>query len=437
MGCSDVFVLVYPNGYIKDTVGGSTFENAEPLLMNIDTHHQESLLELKNLILRNMGELGKKQISKMAYLLHVIIGPQLSKSRVLWLNSDKEIQLMFDYHDSNKLRCTELYVKVEDVISSGSSKANSQVVPSDNVGRGTKRALSPVIPPSFAFPNHAENVKVVDGKRSNICASSVDDTFSSLLLASKGLSVDYLYGPLNTFSSILDNMASNGVLVDQLCPPLNTMNIGAAFSGFKPPTSEKPSAFSVFRPLTSEKPSFVGTGANLGVPTPPKIQKTVGGKGKPIETGVPVPKIKFDLFSNLFQVKSMSHNLEPPITSKSQTVLEGQVKDLEIRLESKENERVALEELKVTLTSKISDLENKLKEANKKASQLRKVRTASKGIIEPLQAEVKRLRCSIDEAKEIAYRNIMDQVRLVAPNIDFSQVHPDHRVVNGKIVNPK
>ncbi|MED6217281.1 hypothetical protein PIB30_016269 [Stylosanthes scabra] len=242
-------------------------------------------------------------------------------------------------------------------------------------------------------PNCVENVDVVDGKRSNICASP-------------------------------PNMASKGVAVDKLCPQLNTMNIGGAFSPFTPPTSENP--------------SFVGNGANLGFPPPPKMQKMVIGKGKQVETGVPVPNIKFDAYSNLFQAKGVGHNLEPPITSNSRTVLEGRVKELEIRLESMENERAAFEELKVTLTSKISDLENKLKEANTEmATQLRNERTTSRWIIEPLEAEVKHLRCSVDEAKEIAHRNIMEQVRLLAPGIDFSRVHPDHRVVNGEIVNPK
>ncbi|XLU62751.1 uncharacterized protein LOC107605601 isoform X1 [Arachis ipaensis] len=134
MACSDIFVLVQPNGYIKDTVGGATFQSWDPLLMNFDTDHQESLLELKNLILANMGELGRKKISHMAYKLHGIIGPQLSDSRVIWLTSDQDIHLMFDFHVSNcELRCIELYIKVEDMISSASSKANPQVVQSDNI----------------------------------------------------------------------------------------------------------------------------------------------------------------------------------------------------------------------------------------------------------------------------------------------------------------
>ncbi|XLR28978.1 hypothetical protein S83_056878 [Arachis hypogaea] len=103
--------------------------------MNVDTDHQDSLLELKNLILANMGELGRKKISHMAYKLHGIIGPQLSDSRVIWLTSDQDIHLMFDFHVSNReLRCIELYIKVEDMISSASSKANPQVVQSDNIG---------------------------------------------------------------------------------------------------------------------------------------------------------------------------------------------------------------------------------------------------------------------------------------------------------------
>ncbi|MED6217279.1 hypothetical protein PIB30_016267 [Stylosanthes scabra] len=308
-----------------------------------------------------MGELGRKQISQMAYRLHVIIGRQ-SECQVLWLNSDKDIQLMFDYHDSNKkLRCIELYVKVEDVTSSASSKPSPQVVRSDNIGRGTKRVQSPVTPPSFAFPNHVENVEVVDGKRSNICASPA-------------------------------NMASKGVAVDKLCLPPKTMNTGVPLVSLH---------------LQLQRSLYLWT-------------------------------LESNVYSNHFQAKGTSRNLEPPITPNSQMVLEGRVKELEIRLESKENERAALEELKVTLTSKISNLENKLKEANKeKASQLRKERAASKGIIEPLEAEVKHLRCSVYDAKWIAHRNIMDQVRLLAPDINFSQVHPDHRVVNGKIVNPK
>ncbi|KAL4276816.1 hypothetical protein HN51_059461 [Arachis hypogaea] len=77
MACSDMFVLVHLNGNIKDTVGGATFQSWDLFLMNVDTDHQKSLLELKNLILANMDELGRKKISHMAYKLHGIIGPQI------------------------------------------------------------------------------------------------------------------------------------------------------------------------------------------------------------------------------------------------------------------------------------------------------------------------------------------------------------------------
>ncbi|KAL4372405.1 hypothetical protein AHAS_Ahas06G0262500 [Arachis hypogaea] len=314
MACSDIFVLVQPNGYIKDTVGGATFQSWDPLLMNFDTDHQESLLELKNLILANMGELGRKKISHMAYKLHV-------------QPVRKPIRKLFN--------------------------------------RTILRVQSPVISPSFVFPNRVENVKV-DGKRTNVCASPA-------------------------------NMASRGVAVDKLCLPPKTANIGGACSVFPPPTSKKS--------------SFVDTGADLGLSPPIKMQKMVDGKGKPVENGVLIPDIEeSNVYSKPFQAQDMCRNLEPPITSKSQMVLEGRVKELEIRLESKENKRAALEELKVTLTAKISNLENKLKEADKeKKAQLRKEKTASKGIIEPLEAEVKHLRCSVLEAKEGAHKNIMEQ----------------------------
>ncbi|XLT13776.1 hypothetical protein HN51_059466, partial [Arachis hypogaea] len=91
---------------------------------------------------------------------------------------------------------------------------------------------------------------------------------------------------------------------------------------------------------------------------------------------------------------------------------------------------------KVTLTAKISNIENKLKEADKEKSQLREKKTASKGRIEQLEAEVKHLKCCVPEAKERAHRNIMEQVHHLAPGIDFSHVHHDYRVVNGEIVNP-
>ncbi|MED6114589.1 hypothetical protein PIB30_081769 [Stylosanthes scabra] len=284
------------------------------------------------------------------------------------------------------LRCIELYVKVEDVISSASSKACPQVVRSDNIGRGAKRVLSPVIPPRVLSP---------------VIPPS----------------------PANT--------ASKDVAVDKLCLPLKTMNTGGACGVFTPPT-----AYGVFTPPTSKKPD---TSANIGFPPPLKMQKMVGGNGKPTETGVLVPDIEeSNVYSNHFQANGMSRKLEPPITSNSQKSKENRVKKLEIRFESKENERAALEELKVTLTSKISNLENKLKEANKeKASQLRKERTASKRIIERLEAEVNDLGCDLIDEKERARSNIMEQVRLLAPGIDFSRVHPDYQVVNGEIVNPK
>ncbi|XP_052119386.1 transcription initiation factor TFIID subunit 4b isoform X2 [Arachis duranensis] len=388
---STVFILVHPNGYVEDTVDGP-FQSSEPLLMSI--HRQKSLLELKNLILRNMGELERKQISRMAYRLHVKIGPQASDCQVFWLKSDQDIQLMFGYHDSNsELRCIELYVKVEeDTISSASSKANPQVVQSENnVGRGAKRVQSPVTSPSFAFPILFENSETVDGNRSNICASPA-------------------------------NMASGGVAVDKILPP-KTGNFRGACSAFPPPTSKKH--------------SFVGTGADLGHPPQPKMQKMVDGKGKPVENGVLLPTIEeSDVYSKHFQAQGVCPNLEPPITSNPQMVLEGRVKELEIRLESKENERAALEELKVTLTAKISNMENKLKEADKEKSQLREKETASRRRIEQLEAEVKHLGCCVREAKERAHRNIMEQVHHLAPGIDFSRVHPDYQVVNGEIVNP-
>ncbi|XLU21449.1 hypothetical protein S245_057515, partial [Arachis hypogaea] len=225
------------------------------------------------------------------------------------------------------------------------------------------------------------------------------------------------------------NMASRGVAVDKLSLPPKTGNIGGACSVFPPPTSKK----SAFVDMGAD------LGLDLGLSPPPKMQKMVDGKGKPVENGVLIPDIEeSNVYSKSFQNQNMCRNLEPPITSKSQMMLEGRVKELEIRLESKENERAALEELKVTLTAKISNLENKLKEADKeRRAQLRKEKTASKGIIEPLEAEVKHLRCSVLEAEERAHRNIMEQVCLLAPGIDFSRVHPDNRVVNGEIVNHK
>ncbi|KAL1337608.1 hypothetical protein AAHE18_10G150900 [Arachis hypogaea] len=77
MACSDMFVLIHPIGNIKNTVGGATFQSWDLLSMNVDTEHQISLLELKNLILTNMDELGRKKISYMAYKLYSIIGPQI------------------------------------------------------------------------------------------------------------------------------------------------------------------------------------------------------------------------------------------------------------------------------------------------------------------------------------------------------------------------
>ncbi|KAL4307881.1 hypothetical protein AHAS_Ahas16G0322600 [Arachis hypogaea] len=200
-------------------------------------------------------------------------------------------------------------------------------------GRGPKRVQSPVTSPSFAFPNRVENVKV-DGKRTNVCASPA-------------------------------NMASSGVAVDKLCLPPKTGNIGGACGVFPPPTSKKS--------------SFVDMGADLGLSPPKKMQKMMDGKGKPVENGVLIPDIEeSNVYSKPFQAQDMCRSLEPPITSKSQMVLEGRVKELKICLESRENERSALEELKVTLTAKISNLENKLKEANKEKAQLRKEKTASK-----------------------------------------------------------
>ncbi|XP_057722336.1 uncharacterized protein LOC130936305 [Arachis stenosperma] len=160
-------------------------------------------------------------------------------------------------------------------------------------------------------------------------------------------------------------MASRGVAVDKLCLPPKTGNIAGACGVFPPPTSKKS--------------SFVDMGADLGLSPPKKMQKMMDGKGKPVENGVLIPDIEeSNVYSKPFQAQDMCRNLEPPITSKSQMVLEGRVKELEIRLESKENERAALEELKVILTAKISNLENKLKEADKEKAQLRKEKTASK-----------------------------------------------------------
>ncbi|XLU62784.1 hypothetical protein S245_021993 [Arachis hypogaea] len=160
-------------------------------------------------------------------------------------------------------------------------------------------------------------------------------------------------------------MASRGVAVDKLCLPPKTGNIAGACGVFPPPTSKKS--------------SFVDMGADQGLSPPKKMQKMMDGKGKPVENGVLIPDIEeSNVYSKPFQAQDMCRNLEPPITSKSQMVLEGRVKELEIRLESKENERAALEELNVTLTAKISNLKNKLKEADKEKAQLRKEKTTSK-----------------------------------------------------------
>ncbi|MED6217280.1 hypothetical protein PIB30_016268 [Stylosanthes scabra] len=335
--------------------------------MNID--HQESLLELKNRILMNMGELGRKQISQVAYRLHVAIGPQASNTRAFWLKSDQHVQLMFGYHDSNpELRCIELYVKVEDlVISSASAKANPQVVQSEKIGRGAKRAHSPVISSTFAISNRLENAEANDA-----------------------------------------NLASEDVSLGKLCLPPKTRDIGGASRGFALPTSMKP--------------SIVDTDLHLGLRPPLKMQKVAGGKGKAVETGVLAPeREEASLHSKNFQAQGMCDYLEPAIASKSQKVLEDQVMDLEIRLVSKENERAALEDLKITLISKVKDLENQLKEAEKTKKELDKVNSclvkvkktavASDGRVKQLKAEFKHLRRSLTKAKDATHRNIKEQVR--------------------------
>ncbi|RYR46937.1 hypothetical protein Ahy_A07g032807 [Arachis hypogaea] len=81
---------------MKNHDNGVIFECENSLLLR--TQRESSLSELKNLILSNLGGLGRKEFGRMGYRLLASLGNGVFRFRLFRLQGDEHVRLMLDTH---------------------------------------------------------------------------------------------------------------------------------------------------------------------------------------------------------------------------------------------------------------------------------------------------------------------------------------------------
>ncbi|MED6123458.1 hypothetical protein PIB30_049348 [Stylosanthes scabra] len=116
MATSEFFyVVIYPNGVIRYDEKGVLFESSAPIMFR--SHSLETLSELKNLILANVSEAGRKQIGKVGYRFRSILpGGRGFVNHLFWVTGDDYVRVMFEVHRKlMPLQVMELYAEVRDI----------------------------------------------------------------------------------------------------------------------------------------------------------------------------------------------------------------------------------------------------------------------------------------------------------------------------------
>ncbi|XP_057746364.1 uncharacterized protein LOC130965613 [Arachis stenosperma] len=129
---------------------------------------QTSLQQLENLILMNIGLVGKKKISNLAYKMPVALASSFAYQKIQ-IKFDQYVSMMFSYHRSiSIIYSVELCVKLQDVGGSSSSSKNVEKIKNFGTPKAIffleiGRARSPTF---NAFVTSEQNTKNSHGRPS-------------------------------------------------------------------------------------------------------------------------------------------------------------------------------------------------------------------------------------------------------------------------------
>ncbi|MED6175940.1 hypothetical protein PIB30_083081 [Stylosanthes scabra] len=151
MAMEDIHAIIYPNGEISQSSEGVMFSCEEPVWVMIPT--QMCLLDLKNVILMNLGEVGRKEVTRIFYRMPVAVANSFVY-RKMPLRTDQNVSMMFSYHlGIASVFAIELCVQLQDVGGSSSSSNHVESGRGININEGARmppnrRTSSPS--PSFS-----------------------------------------------------------------------------------------------------------------------------------------------------------------------------------------------------------------------------------------------------------------------------------------------
>ncbi|MED6149860.1 hypothetical protein PIB30_066692 [Stylosanthes scabra] len=95
MAMEDIHAIIYPNGEISQSSEGVMFSCEEPVWVMIPT--QMCLLDLTNVILMNLGEFRRKEVTRIFYRILVAMANTFIY-RKMPLRTDQNVSMMFSYH---------------------------------------------------------------------------------------------------------------------------------------------------------------------------------------------------------------------------------------------------------------------------------------------------------------------------------------------------
>ena len=142
---AESYIFVYHSGEIVNTDEGVTFCSQNPQFIAV--RPTINFLELQNIILQKLGEVGNKQITQVIYRVPMAIGKGVLRYRSWQLSNDNDVGLMFNFHAQfEEIRIIELYVVLEDLhFSSGGSAPNpSNISVSQPINSPTFAVASPI-----------------------------------------------------------------------------------------------------------------------------------------------------------------------------------------------------------------------------------------------------------------------------------------------------
>ncbi|MED6145969.1 hypothetical protein PIB30_030188 [Stylosanthes scabra] len=119
----DIHAIIYPNGEISQSSEGVMFSCEDPIWIMIPT--QACLQDLKNLILISLGEVRRKEVTRILYRMPVVVANSFVY-RKMPLRTDQNVAMMFSYHRGiASVFAIELCVQMQDV--GGSSSSSNHV----------------------------------------------------------------------------------------------------------------------------------------------------------------------------------------------------------------------------------------------------------------------------------------------------------------------